>query len=102
MKLTTLKPRVHRLAQRVAPPARTERMRGQRAMDRAARIKARDLYTCQQCGTISTQLEVDHKVPLWQGGSDAESNLWSLCRECHAAKTAQEAALRLSQAHPGR
>lgn len=34
--------------------------------------------------------EVDHKVALVNGGPDSDDNLQSLCRECHAAKTAAD------------
>jgi 5-methylcytosine-specific restriction endonuclease McrA len=37
---------------------------------------------------------VDHKTPLWMGGSDEDSNKELLCQPCHDAKTAREAAAR--------
>ena len=33
-------------------------------------------------------VHVDHKVPLSQGGTNAESNLQGLCTSCHSFKTA--------------
>ena len=36
--------------------------------------------------------EVDHRVPLWEGGEDMASNLCLLCQRCHAQKTRTEAA----------
>ncbi len=45
---------------------------------------------CANCGTIA-QLETDHIVPLHRGGKDEWNNLQSLCKDCHAAKTAREA-----------
>lgn len=33
---------------------------------------------------------VDHIIPKRQGGSDADSNLQSLCNRCHAHKTARD------------
>jgi len=39
-------------------------------------------------------MEVDHKVPLWAGGEDADHNLQVLCIECHRDKTATEAGAR--------
>lgn len=36
-------------------------------------------------------LELDHIVPLADGGSEDESNLQVLCRKCHKEKTAREA-----------
>lgn len=64
-------------------------------MDRSARIKLRDNYTCRQCGRVTRAIEVDHIVPLWQGGPDTDDNLQLLCIDpCHAAKTAREAGMR--------
>ena len=59
------------------------------------RLKAleRDKYLCQMClkrGIFTTATDVDHIVPLAQGGSDAMENLQSLCHECHKQKTCQE------------
>ncbi len=34
--------------------------------------------------------EVDHIVPLSQGGADDESNWQALCKPCHSRKTARE------------
>jgi 5-methylcytosine-specific restriction protein A len=34
---------------------------------------------------------VDHIVPKAEGGNDDEGNLQTICRACHAAKTADEA-----------
>ena len=33
---------------------------------------------------------VDHIIPKAEGGTDDESNLQSLCKPCHAAKTDRE------------
>lgn len=55
------------------------------------RIKARDQYTCQECGRITEEGDVDHKVPLSKGGTDEDSNLQYLCRKpCHERKTLRE------------
>ena len=59
------------------------------------RLKAleRDRHLCQMClkrGVYTTATDVDHIVPLAQGGSDAMENLQSLCHECHKQKTCQE------------
>ena len=57
-------------------------------------ILARDEFTCLKCGQPYPEynLEVDHIIPLHQGGPDNASNLQTLCKACHAAKTASEAA----------
>lgn len=41
-------------------------------------------------GRISGATEVDHRVPLKQGGTDDRQNLQGLCHDCHAAKTKAE------------
>lgn len=43
---------------------------------------------CRRCGEPSA--DVDHIVPLWQGGTDARSNLQGLCKSCHSQKTSRE------------
>jgi 5-methylcytosine-specific restriction protein A len=55
-----------------------------------AAILLRDEYTCQACGIITLQLEVDHIVNRARGGSDDEENLQALCVPCHKLKTAAE------------
>lgn len=54
--------------------------------DRKARaIRKRDDNTCQSCGADgnNAELHVHHIVPLGAGGSNARSNLITLCDECH-------------------
>ena len=54
-------------------------------------VLARDGYACVQCGRRGVRLEMDHIVPLKDGGTDELSNLQSLCKApCHAAKTRAE------------
>jgi 5-methylcytosine-specific restriction endonuclease McrA len=64
------------------------------------RILSRDkgLCQCSGCratGRIRPAREVDHIIPVWEGGSDADANLQSINVECHKAKTAQEQKRRL-------
>lgn len=47
----------------------------------------RDKYTCQHCGRIGGQLEIDHIIPISKGGTDKESNLQVLCVGCHREKS---------------
>jgi len=46
-------------------------------------IKKRDGYQCRSCGADNRQLHVHHIVPLGAGGSNAKSNLITLCEDCH-------------------
>jgi 5-methylcytosine-specific restriction protein A len=59
-------------------------------------IMKRDGYICRcdECrrtGTLKDAHEVDHIVPLSQGGTDAAGNLRAINRDCHRAKTHKEA-----------
>jgi 5-methylcytosine-specific restriction enzyme A len=91
-----LKPRVGTLLTRVAPAARTNRVRGRAGVDRRARwLSLHPLCVdCQAEGRVGAGDEVDHEVPLWKGGADDESNFATRCKPHHAAKTAREAAER--------
>lgn len=53
------------------------------------KILQRDNFRCQICGSAAehnVNLEVDHKKSIYDGGSDEESNLWTLCFECNRGK----------------
>ncbi len=45
---------------------------------------------CKVAGFIVAAVLVDHITPLSQGGTDELANRQSLCRSCHAKKTAKE------------
>ena len=47
------------------------------------RILKRDSFTCCNCGDADTILHVHHVVPLSSGGTSTDSNLISLCENCH-------------------
>jgi 5-methylcytosine-specific restriction protein A len=54
-------------------------------------VAKRDLYTCQECGRVTTDGDADHIKPLSEGGTDDMYNLQWLCREpCHRDKTIRE------------
>lgn len=57
-------------------------------------VLLRDQYTCQVCGQVSEELEVDHIKPKAYGGSDDMTNLRAICVPCHKVKTASEGANR--------
>ena len=50
-----------------------------------ASILERDNYKCTACGSES-DLEIDHIVPISQGGDGGEDNLQTLCRSCNRRK----------------
>jgi len=50
---------------------------------------------CCKCVWVSSRDEIDHIVPLEQGGSNDDSNCQPLCYECHQAKTKEENQARL-------
>ena len=61
----------------------------------SARVRVRDLYTCQVCGKVQGVNESyveDHIVKRRIGKDKAmdSSNLWLLCRQCHNKKSALE------------
>lgn len=49
-------------------------------------------YTIVHC---CTNLELDHRLPLSEGGNNELSNLWLLCVDCHKKKTSIERSGRL-------
>ena len=70
----------------------TPRTRGRKWM------QMRDLWLtqnplCSEClksGHVTLATEVDHKIPLFKGGTDAPDNLNSLCSDHHRDKTNQD------------
>lgn len=104
-RLQTLKPGLKMLDTRLAPvmqakPGATERVRGRQWMSQRQRVMVRDRYTCAGCGAVRNDHDVDHRIPLEQGGSNDDSNLQLLCSgpdRCHSKKTAQEAGNRAAR-----
>lgn len=46
---------------------------------------------CEERGFVSAVEEVDHIIPIRQGGAEYDwNNLQSLCKSCHARKSAKE------------
>jgi 5-methylcytosine-specific restriction protein A len=50
---------------------------------------------CQAKGIVRAWTELDHIVPMEQGGSDSAHNRQGLCAECHRLKTAIDMAYTL-------
>jgi 5-methylcytosine-specific restriction endonuclease McrA len=46
-------------------------------------IYKRDNYRCVNCGSVNVELHAHHIVPLSLGGTNAMTNLVTLCRDCH-------------------
>ena len=66
---------------------RINRKQWERARGKA---KERDGWKCTKCGSMRS-IEVDHRIPVADGGSlYLLSNLQTLCRVCHRAKTQLE------------
>lgn len=92
--LATLKPGPASLA-----TTATTRTRGSAWQATCARVMRRDGGICCYCrpfGHLTPGAEVDHRRPLWAGGTDAGRNLATTCTDHHRAKTRAEEAARLS------
>jgi 5-methylcytosine-specific restriction protein A len=97
----TLGPRVAVLQPRLKPATVKEHVRRRNLSGGAwetlrQRILKRDggMCQCDECkrlNRVSIAHEVDHRIPLWEGGTDHPSNLQAINRDCHQAKTAVEA-----------
>lgn len=75
----------------------TQRIRGDTWMAIRRAVMLRDGYQCQGCGIVRLDNEVDHRIPLEQGGSNEMDNLQTLCggpAGCHTRKTKAEATAR--------
>jgi 5-methylcytosine-specific restriction protein A len=70
------------------------------------RIIRRDHHTCQACAGTRCEnqhLEIDHRIPHAEGGTDHDSNLWTLgARPCHAEKTDAERRRGIARKNPKR
>lgn len=64
--------------------------RGYLNKNQRKRLFERDQYFCQLCGLnlrFNPELRViDHRIPLAKGGSNQQTNLWLLCRDCDTEK----------------
>jgi 5-methylcytosine-specific restriction protein A len=55
------------------------------------KVAASQGWKCGQCKSLMDETyEVDHRVALFNGGSNDESNLVALCPHCHRKKTVDE------------
>ncbi|MGN7135815.1 HNH endonuclease [Streptomyces pseudogriseolus] len=62
-----------------------------RAWDRHIRPRAlaRDGFACTRCGARE-RLEVDHVLPIAQGGTWTLENAQTLCHDCHKGKSTDD------------
>jgi 5-methylcytosine-specific restriction endonuclease McrA len=101
MALATLKPRLATVNTLRAPVLESKagampRVRGRAWMEARRRVALAHDYRCAGCGCVWVphRDQIDHKMPLEQGGSNDDSNLQPLCSDCHERKTSAEAAAR--------
>lgn len=89
----------NRIAVKHPPKTAEKRMRGRGWMNLRESVLLRDQYQCRQCGCVvlPKDAECDHIVPLADGGKDEADggkdeaeNLQTLCKKCHAEKSAAE------------
>lgn len=62
------------------------------------KVFERDSYTCQYCGQVGGELEVDHIFPFSRGGKETMDNLVTSCMKCNRNKkdkTPEEAGLKI-------
>ena len=51
-------------------------------------VASRQKWKCNNCNELlDYSYEVDHIIPLYQGGNNHIKNLQALCRNCHGKKT---------------
>lgn len=107
MKLKLLRPllatlvteRVPRLQAKQENPIATPRLRGRRGVEERARyLRLHPLcVACQRKGITRLADQVDHVIPLSEGGPDTDENKQGLCYFHHRAKVAAENKARASK-----
>lgn len=77
-----------------SPNQKDRRKRGRAGVEERQRILMEEplCRECSKAGRVASATEVDHIVPLSEGGSDDRSNKQALCGPCHSAKSAAERA----------
>jgi 5-methylcytosine-specific restriction protein A len=78
----------------------------QRVKDRLLLASGKCCVRCTRAVGGKLRAEFDHIIPLILGGGNRESNLQTLCSECHGAKTKLDVKLkskvaRVRQKHAG-
>jgi len=95
-RLHALRARVKEVGDRVqAAGTRSEkRMTGRRLQQRRLRVWSQDPH-CVDCGRVTAWpagFELDHVVPLAEGGEDSDENSSVRCLPCHWSKTQRDLA----------
>ena len=90
MALAKLEKKITTIDTRTGSTPSTERICGYGLTQTIKRIGYRDDYTCQVCGRVTAQGQVDHITPLHLGGAESDENRQWLCKECHGLKSEQE------------
>lgn len=69
-----------------------DRIRGRRGVEiRQSFLRANPLCVhCAGKGIVRAATQVDHIIPLHQGGTETSDNRQGLCNECHEVKTLRE------------
>jgi 5-methylcytosine-specific restriction enzyme A len=96
--MQTLKPGIKMANQAIARGgSSTKRLTGNSLYaihKRFARAAPRLCVQCDRLGLVGYGKELDHIVPLWQGGAESDSNRQWLCEVHHQEKTSAEASQR--------
>jgi 5-methylcytosine-specific restriction enzyme A len=69
-----------------------QRLRGRTLQKTRLRLWSRFPF-CAMCKKLTIYpegFELDHKLPIFKGGDDSDTNLQILCHECHRKKTAED------------
>lgn len=73
-----------------------KRLRGRPGQRLRQQVKSEEPL-CRECtakGLVAATEEVDHIIPLADGGTNDRENMQGLCGACHRAKTQREQAAR--------
>lgn len=103
--MRTLKPTVKMLnTATVRKSSGTQRLTGNSLYAIQKRFERHTPRLCVHCATlgmVSYGNELDHIVPLWQGGAESDLNRQWLCDVHHREKTSMEANQRANWSGPG-
>ena len=62
------------------------RKKGTHTKEQWESLKQEFNYACVKCGRTDCNLDRDHIIPLYQGGSDGIENIQPLCPWCNSGK----------------